>query len=168
MAEQITAISKTKLERQLIEFREDAKRAQERMVLAKLDGDLSENADYDSARDEYQKVSVRAAEIEKTLRNCEVVGESGGSIIDIGSLFKLYRYSDKMNDYEYLGIFSLDSTEDFLSFIIGTASPLGKAIKGNESGLFTIQTDFAESVTYKVEKQDSEMSKEFLKQLGEW
>lgn len=163
----ITSIEKAKLEKQLAILTKDCEAAQERMTAAKREGDVSENAELDAAREDFLKYSVRAREIDDLLSNCEVVGETRGNVFDIGSIFQLYKRNPETTELEDLGMFSLGSSEDYLGHIIGISSPLGKAIKGNTSGFFTIQSEFIDRIEYKVEKLDSSYSEEFLKLIEE-
>ena len=75
----------------------DLKVNQRKMISQKIkeareQGDLSENAEYDAAKDEQRDIEARIEEIEKILKNVEVVVEDEASIntINVGCKVKLY------------------------------------------------------------------------------
>ena len=96
-------------------------------------GDLSENAEYDAAKEEQGHIEKRIEEIEKILKNAEVVDEDEIDLekINIGCKVKLY-------DFEYdeeLEFYLVGSTEaDSLNNKISNESPLGKAMIGARIG----------------------------------
>lgn len=158
--QKITSIVKAKLEKQLEEHQKGERDAMERLTAAKELGDLSENSEADAARDDLSRHRTKIAEIENTLQNSEVCGETSGDIIDIGTFFNLYIIKEDGKE-EFRGLYMMDSVEDILGGIIGETSPLGQQIKGNVSGIYNVQTAF-KSLRYRVEKQPASKSKEFL------
>jgi len=96
---------------------------------AREQGDLSENAEYDAAKDEQRDIEARIEEIEKILKNAEVVVEDEVDLdkISVGCKVKLY-------DYEYEGEIEfkiVGSTEaNSLQGKISNESPVGKALIG--------------------------------------
>ena len=96
---------------------------------AREQGDLSENAEYDAAKDEQRDIEARIEEIEKILKNAEVVVEDEVDLdkISVGCKVKLY-------DYEYeeeLEFKIVGSTEaNSLQGKISNESPVGKALIG--------------------------------------
>lgn len=158
----ITAIQKARLEVKLSEYKKEASMEHSEMTAAKEQGDMSENSELDSAKGNYALNRSKIAEIENILNNSDVVGETSGNIIDIGSLIRVYIKNKETNVYEEKGLFCLDSVEDFLGGILGENSPLGQAIRGNASGEFTVQTAFGDSVQYLVKKETNDSMDEFL------
>ncbi len=156
----ITTIVKAKLEKQLEEHKKGEKDALERLNSAKELGDLSENSEADAAKDDLSRHRTKIAEIENTLQNSEVCGETSGDIIDIGTFFNLYQIHEDGRE-EFRGLYMMDSVEDILGGIIADTSPLGQQIKGNVSGIYNVQTPF-KSICYRVEKQPSSKSAEFM------
>ncbi len=100
---------------------------------AREQGDLSENAEYDAAKEEQGHIEKRIEEIEKILKNAEVVDEDVVDLdkINVGCKVKVY-------DFEYeeeLEFKLVGSTEaDSLNNKISNESPLGKAIIGARVG----------------------------------
>ena len=95
---------------------------------AREQGDLSENAEYDAAKDEQRDIEARIEELEKLLKNVEVVGqdEVDADTVGIGSRVKLYDVEmDEEVEYTIVG-----STEaDALNGKISNESPVGAALK---------------------------------------
>lgn len=100
-------------------------------------GDLSENSEYQSARDEQAAVELRITEIEEILENYEIIDSDKKSqknnVITIGSHFVLSKGNDKnapLQEYTLVG-----STEaDILENRISNESPLWKALLGKSEG----------------------------------
>lgn len=100
---------------------------------AREQGDLSENAEYDAAKDEQRDIEARIEEIEKILKNAEVVDEDEVDLkaINVGCRVKL---ADKANKRE-MEIKIVGSTEaNSLKGMISNESPLGSALMGKKVG----------------------------------
>lgn len=118
---------------------------------AREQGDLSENAEYDAAKDEQRDIELRIEEIDKILKNAEVVGDdddADDSKINIG-------YTVKLNDIEFdeeMEYKIVGSTEaDVLSGKISNESPVGAALIGKKTGeIVEIETPSGEVVKYKI------------------
>ncbi|MDD6207430.1 MAG: transcription elongation factor GreA [Clostridiales bacterium] len=100
---------------------------------AREQGDLSENAEYDAAKDEQRDIEARIEEIEKILKNAEVVVEEDVDLdaINIGCKVKIkdLEYDDIL-EYKIVG-----STEaNSLKGKISNESPVGKALIGAKLG----------------------------------
>ena len=100
---------------------------------AREQGDLSENAEYDAAKDEQRDIELRIEELEKLLKNAEVVVEDEIDLdkINIGCKVKLLdvEYNDEME------FFIVGSTEaNSLEGKISNESPVGKALIGAHTG----------------------------------
>ena len=100
---------------------------------AREQGDLSENAEYDAAKDEQRDIENRIEELEKILRNAEVFDDSDVELdkVSIGCDIRLYdmEYEEEMT-YKLVG-----STEaNILENKISNESPIGKAIVGKKVG----------------------------------
>lgn len=99
---------------------------------AREQGDLSENAEYDAAKDEQRDIEARIEEIEKILKNAEVADdEVNKDTVNLGSKVTVYDY-----EFEEEIVFSLvGSTEaKSLENRISNESPLGKALMGKTAG----------------------------------
>ncbi len=100
---------------------------------AREQGDLSENAEYDAAKDEQREIEARIEEIDKILKNAEVVVEDEVEVdaINIGCRVRILdiEFEDEM-EYKIVG-----STEaNSLKGKISNESPVGKALIGARVG----------------------------------
>ena len=100
---------------------------------AREQGDLSENAEYDAAKDEQRDIELRIEELEKLLKNAEVVVEEEIDVnkINIGCKVKLLdvEYDEEMEFY------IVGSTEaNSLQNKISNESPVGAALIGKSVG----------------------------------
>ena len=100
---------------------------------ARAQGDLSENAEYDAAKDEQAQIEARIEEIEALLKNVEVVVESEADAnkVNIGCKVKVQDMTyDEELEFQIVG-----STEaNSLKGKISNESPVGKALLGHEVG----------------------------------
>ena len=100
---------------------------------AREQGDLSENAEYDAAKDEQRDIEARIEEIEKILKNADVVDEEEVDLekISVGCTVVLYDVEfEEEVEYKIVG-----STEaNSLAGKISNESPLGKALMGRKVG----------------------------------
>ena len=121
----------------------------EKIKEAREQGDLSENAEYDAAKDEQRDIEARIEELEKILKNAEVVDEDEVDLgrINIGCKVKILdvEYNDEL-EYKIVG-----STEaNSLKGKISNESPVGKALIGKKVGeVITVETQ-AGAFQYKV------------------
>ncbi|HOO27988.1 MAG TPA: transcription elongation factor GreA [Lachnospiraceae bacterium] len=116
---------------------------------AREQGDLSENAEYDAAKDEQRDIEARIDDIEKILKNAEVVLEEeiNTDRIGIGCKVKILDKELKQEmEYKIVG-----STEaNSLKGKISNESPVGKALLGAKKGeTVTVETQ-AGALKYKV------------------
>ena len=116
---------------------------------AREQGDLSENAEYDAAKDEQRFMEARIEELEKIIKNAEVIDESAydKDTVSIGSTIKFYDEEfDEELEYRIVG-----STEsDILKGLISNESPLGKALIGAKVGE-TVQVESPDGFSrYKI------------------
>ena len=116
---------------------------------AREQGDLSENAEYDAAKDEQRDIEARIEDIEKILKNAEVVVEEEVDLekISIGCKVRILDEEfDEELEYKIVG-----STEaNSLKGKISNESPVGKALIGRKVGdEVTVETQVGE-LKYKV------------------
>ena len=116
---------------------------------ARGQGDLSENAEYDAAKDEQATVEARIIILEKMLRNAEVIDEElvGHEVISIGSKVTVYdiEYEEKI---EYLIVGSTEA--DPVKGRISNESPLGQALIGHKKD-DTISVEAPDgAISYKI------------------
>ncbi len=100
---------------------------------AREQGDLSENAEYDAAKDEQRDIEARIEQIEKILKNAEVVVEDEVDLdkISVGCLVKVYdeEFEEEM-EFKIVG----SSEANSLQGKISNESPVGKALIGAKVG----------------------------------
>lgn len=116
---------------------------------AREQGDLSENAEYDAAKDEQRDIEARIEEIEKILKNAEVVVEEDVDLgkINIGCQVKILDCEfDEELDYKIVGSTEANSLQGKIS----NESPVGRALIGRKVGdEVTVETQMGE-LKYKV------------------
>ncbi len=95
-------------------------------------GDLSENSEYDEAKNEQGKLYSRIAEVENILANYELIEESGSkNIVQAGSKVKVLDLSDNSEEvYQIVGSQEADPYQGRIS----DESPFGKALYGAKLG----------------------------------
>lgn len=102
----------------------------ERLANARTQGDLSENSDYQSAREELEFLDGRIEEIEEVMKRASVVStKNGGSEIGVGTKVTL-RVNGKDHFYEVVGEWEADPVNKKISH----TSPLGQALLGKKKG----------------------------------
>ena len=107
---------------------------------AREQGDLSENAEYDAAKDEQRDIEARIEEIEKILKNAEVVVEDEVDVnkINVGCTISVLdmEYDEEM-EFKIVG----SSEANSLKGKISNESPVGKALLGRGIGdVVTVET----------------------------
>lgn len=141
--------------RRLAEAHAQLETCMEDLKAARSFGDLSENSDYDAARDKYRDLSAEIVALNNELSNCELVHDDRTNIIKIGSTIKVTRVDDNGNALEEAREFVVARNGDtILRKVIGSTSPLGKVILGKSSGIFDIVCNGKRR--FKVEKVQSE------------
>lgn len=127
----------------------DNKRPQNLAMLkeARAQGDLSENADYDAARDEQAKIEGRVAEIERILKNTKIIKTSDKDNIEIGKVVKVkYLETGLVSEFRLVGTLEANPMENKISI----DSPIGRVLLGHEKGAkVTMRTPMNE--TYNIE-----------------
>lgn len=103
----------------------------ERIKTAREFGDLSENAEYTSARNEQEQAESRISEIEHILQNVEVIKKpKTDSNVQLGSIVKLKNEEGKTKEFQIVGTVEADP----LNGKISDESPIGKALLGKKEG----------------------------------
>ncbi len=100
---------------------------------AREQGDLSENAEYDAAKEEQRDIELRIEEIDKILKNAEVVVDEDidSSVINVGCTvtIKDLEFNEEM-EYKIVGSTEANSLQGKIS----NESPVGKALLGAQKG----------------------------------
>lgn len=109
------------------------KEVSQKIKEAREQGDLSENAEYDAAKDEQRDIEARIEEIEKILKNAEVVVEDEVDLktISVGCKVKVHDMEyDEDIEFKIVGSTEANSLEGKIS----NESPVGKALIGAKEG----------------------------------
>jgi len=149
MAHILTPEGKKQLEEKL-NYYKTVRRVEvsKKIGIAREFGDLSENAEYEAAREEQTQIESEIREMEEILLTCQIADKkTTGGEIGIGSTVKLYDEEfDEELEYKILG-----STEsDPANGIISNNSPVGSALIGHKQGeTVKVKTDVG-VVVYKI------------------
>ena len=109
------------------------KEVSQKIKEAREQGDLSENAEYDAAKDEQRDIEARIEELENILKNVEVVDEDEVDLdkINVGCAVKVYDITfDEEVDFKIVGSTEANSLEGKIS----NESPVGHALIGKTVG----------------------------------
>lgn len=125
------------------------KEVAEKIKEAREQGDLSENAEYDAAKDEQRDIELLIEELEKLLKNAEVVVEEEIDLdkINIGCKVKVYEVDfDEEMEFKIVGSTEANSLQNKIS----NESPVGKALIGRKVGdVVDVETQVG-TIQYKV------------------
>ena len=105
----------------------------EKIKVARGYGDLSENSEYDEAKNEQAKIEARIVELESMLKNVEIITEKKGAskTVIIGSKVKVYDVEfDEEMEFKVVGSAEADPENGLIS----DESPVGKALLGSKVG----------------------------------
>lgn len=103
------------------------------LKIAKSFGDLSENSEYDEAKNEQAEIEARISEIENMLKNAEIIDEDGVAT-DVASIGSKVSVKD-LDDGEVTEYLIVGSTEaDPMKGKISDESPVGSALLGHKVG----------------------------------
>lgn len=129
------------------------KEISEKIKEAREQGDLSENAEYDAAKDEQRDIEARIEQLENILKNAEVVDEDEfkGGKINIGCTVTILDMElDETMEYKIVG-----STEaNVLKGLISNESPLGMAMIGHKKNEIIEVESEEGNIQYKILKVD--------------
>lgn len=143
----LTEEGKKELEARLKELKNELIPAVvQRIKVAREQGDLSENAEYHSARDEHAKLEGEAQEIENKLKYGEVVTAKNKGVVDVGTKLK---YLDIEEDEEYVFMVVGTAEADLSKNKISIESPIGQAIVGKKAGE-TVLVKAPKGVGYRI------------------
>ena len=120
----------------------------EKLKEARAQGDLSENAEYDAAKEEQAEIEVRIVELENMLKNATVIeNEEAVEIVKPGYKVRLYDYTFE-EEIEYLIVGSTEA--DPVNGKISNESPVGMALLNHKIG-DEIEVDTTDGVDkYKI------------------
>jgi len=142
---QITADGRKELEAELEKLKARRGEIAEKIAEARDYGDLSENAEYDAAREDQGLVESRIAEIEDILMNAELIKATRKSTIGIGSKVELKKGAKKVN-YHVVGPVEANPVEGKIS----NESPIGMALMGKKVGDKAVVTTPKGDINYSI------------------
>lgn len=145
-AYQITQEGKTELEAELVELKGRRGDIADKIANARDYGDLSENAEYDAAREEQGLLESRIAEIEDILMNAEIIKSGSRNKVALGSTVELKANGDKIVKYSIVGPVEADP----LAGKISDESPIGEALLGKKVGEHATITTPKGETTYEI------------------
>ncbi len=130
----LTPDGKRKLDEELNELK-TVKRVEiaKEIEVARSFGDLSENAEYDEAKNEQARIEGRIRDLEEMLRNAEVVDQAGqpAGVVGVGSAVRVFDLEYEEEDtYTLVGATEADPSK----LKVSTESPIGKALIGARVG----------------------------------
>jgi len=130
----LTAEGLAEMEKELEELKSTKrKEITEKIKVARSFGDLSENSEYDEAKNEQAMVEARIAQLEAMLKNVKVIDstEINNEIVNVGSKIKVFDVDFDEEVYYHI----VGSTEaDPLNGYISDESPVGRALLGHGIG----------------------------------
>ena len=125
----ITAEGKKELEAELARLISERPQIAERIATARSFGDLSENEEYSSARNEQKVAEGRILEIQDILKNAKVIRGGKKTKVDLGACVVLNMGGKKV-EYTVVGPTEANPLEGKIS----NESPIGKALLGHKAG----------------------------------
>jgi len=107
------------------------KKVAEQLEYAKGLGDLSENAEYQEARENQAKLEARISQLEALLKDAEIVSHKKGDTVEVGSTVQVKKAGEStVGEYHIVG----SEEADFSKNKISLHSPLGSALLGKKKG----------------------------------
>lgn len=98
---------------------------------ARAQGDLSENADYDAARNDQAALEARIKELEYMIDNAKIIKSGEKGVVSLGSTIKIsYVEDDEEEEYKIVGSLEANPFENRIS----NESPIGKAVLNKKVG----------------------------------
>ena len=128
----LTANGYLEVENELNKLREeDRPRIIQAIKEARAQGDLSENADYDAARNEQAQVEARIKELEYMIEHAIIIEDAPKDVVGLGSTVEIEYVEDgDADEYKIVGSMEADPFENKIS----DESPIGKALSGKKVG----------------------------------
>ncbi|MBQ4558482.1 MAG: transcription elongation factor GreA [Clostridia bacterium] len=136
MAEQVylTKEGYKELEARLLYLKSEGRvSVADKISVARSFGDISENSEYDAAREEEALLEQEIVEIENTLRNAKIITKArvNTEVVNVGATVKVYdKEFDEEMTFKIMGSFESDPAKGLIS----NESPTGKALLGKGVG----------------------------------
>ena len=148
----ITQASLDALKAQLDELKAQREIIKKDISTARSYGDLSENSEYDEAKNEQAKNAMQIAELEERIKNARVVDESeiDHNLVHVGSIVVVYNEKKKKEiTYHIVDSYGADP----LAGKISDVSPIGRALVGAKAGERVVaELPSGEQVGLKIKK----------------
>ncbi len=145
----MTAEGKKQLEERLKDLKVNGRAEMaEKIRVAREFGDLSENAEYDIAKEEQAKMEAEIIEIEAKLRNVQIIDEKvKGDKADVGSKIEIKDVkTGAVYNYTIVGTHESNPMEGRIS----NESPIGKAVLGKRKGAEVVVKAPMGDAVYKI------------------
>jgi len=146
----LTEAGHAQLREELEELKGERRTANlEALKEARAQGDLSENADYDAARDEQARIEARIKEIENILKNSEIIKENNRSrVIGMGKTVVIkFLHNNIETEFTIVGKLEANPMQKRVS----NESPLGKAIIGTKKGkIVTYKSETGQEINIEI------------------
>jgi transcription elongation factor GreA len=135
------------LNEELTKLMQERSQIAERIKSAREFGDLTENAEYQSARQEQDKNEARISEIEHILQNLVIIeSPRSGNKVQLGSVVKLKGNTNVAKEFRVVGTVEANPLDGKIS----DESPIGKALLGKTVGEEVEIKTPVETATYKI------------------
>lgn len=163
----ISSVAKAKLEADLEELEKEKDAVEIQLEEAIGFGDFSENEEYKAAKTSMASLSQRIQAITQTLRTAKVTF-TYPSTIGPGSLISVQQITESKELIEDLGLLMFDEVGDIVfSGVVNAQSTLGAKIRGNGSGVFSIQDPNGKELWYRVVLEPETRLAEFIAAYGD-
>lgn len=120
----------------------------EKIKVARGYGDLSENSEYDEAKNEQAKIEARIVELEAMLKNVEIIsGTETTDVVQLGSKVKVLDVEfDEECEYQIVG----SPEADVKKGLISDESPVGRALIGHKAGEQVVAEAPSGEIVFKI------------------
>ncbi len=148
---QLTESGKRELEAKLKHLVEvDRAEVRKELAEARAQGDLSENADYDAAKNKQAEVEAEIARIQDILTRVQIIHETAASFVKVGSVVTYVKDgSSEQKKIQIVGPVQVDPSKEIP--MIGSDSPFAKALLGKRAGE-TVRIEVAKSYNVTIKK----------------
>lgn len=142
----LTQVGLEEIKKELLHLLDQRHVIADRIKQARELGDLSENAEYQTAREEQDRLETRIGELEHVVQNAKIIKKSKtNGHVKLGSTVKLKSLDGKTKDFQVVGTMEADP----LSGKVSDESPIGTALMGRKVG-DKVSLATSNATTYKI------------------